>query len=150
MPNLSSKGAPKTPDKAYGTRAIEENVLERWPNPEKEQRYRVSMSFPEFTCLCPRSGYPDFATIRIEYDPADFIVELKSLKLYLNAFRDLRVSHEGSVNTIFRDLMELLHPRFMEVTGDFNVRGNLKTVITVNTEMNPPARQRKPSPTIRK
>ena len=133
---------PPSPDAAYGSRAIAENQLERWPNPEEGQRYRVTMSFPEFTCLCPRSGYPDFATIRIVYEPGPYIVELKSLKLYLNAFRDQRISHEGSVNRIFRDLSALLSPGFLEVTGDFNVRGNLKTVITVDTEMNPPKKAR--------
>ncbi len=133
----SRESAPP-PEPAYGARAIAENTLERWPNPDPDQRYRITLSFPEFTCLCPRSGYPDFATIRIVYDPDAFIVELKSLKLYLNGFRDRRISHEASVNGIFRDLVALLSPRFLEVTGDFNVRGNLKTVITVDTEKNPP------------
>ncbi len=135
-PRTSTGQTPPSSEPAYGTRAILENSLERWPNPEQEQRYRVTLSFPEFTCLCPRSGYPDFATIRIVYDPEAFIVELKSLKLYLNGFRDQRISHEGSVNRIFRNLVTLLAPRFLEVTGDFNVRGNLKTVITIDTEMN--------------
>lgn len=138
MPRPPKEERPRlTPERSYGSRAIEENTLERWPNPEKDQKYRVSMSFPEFTCLCPRSGYPDFATIEIVYEPDAYIIELKSLKLYLNGFRDQRISHEGSINTIFRDLNSLLNPSFMEVTGDFNVRGNLKTVIRVNTTMNP-------------
>lgn len=128
---------------SYGTRAILENTLERWPNPEPRQRYRVNFSFPEFTCLCPRSGYPDFATIRISYEPDSFIVELKSLKLYLNSYRQEALSHEGSVNRIFRDLVTLLSPHRLEVEGDFNVRGNLKTIVTVNTEMNPVAETRK-------
>jgi len=142
-PRSEPKQTPPAPEAAYGTRAILENSLERWPNPEQEQRYRITLSFPEFTCLCPRSGYPDFATIRIVYDPGAFIVELKSLKLYLNGFRDQRISHEGSVNRIFRDLVTLLDPHFLEVTGDFNVRGNLKTVITVDTEMNKGSRDRR-------
>jgi 7-cyano-7-deazaguanine reductase len=126
--------SPSTP--SYGTSAIRDNRLERWPNPETTQRYRVNFSFPEFTCLCPRSGYPDFATILINYEPGDFIVELKSLKLYLNGYRQKAISHEGSINKIFRDLNELLEPQFLEVVGDFNVRGNLKTIVTVNTAMN--------------
>lgn len=121
---------------SYGADAIKENKLERWPNPESRQRYRVNFSFPEFTCLCPRSGYPDFATILIEYMPGDFIIELKSLKLYLNGFRQEAISHEGIINRIFRDLNELLEPHSLKVIGDFNVRGNLKTIVTVSTDMN--------------
>ena len=127
---------------SYGEQAIETNRLEGWPNPEKEQSYRIHLSYPEFTCLCPRSGYPDFATIEINYVPDRTIVELRSLKLYLNGFRNRRISHEAAINTIFRDLHELLSPREMDVTGDFNVRGNLKTVIRVDTEMNPKKRTR--------
>ena len=127
---------------SYGEQAIETNRLEGWPNPEKEQSYRIHLSYPEFTCLCPRSGYPDFATIEINYVPDRTIVELRSLKLYLNGFRNRRISHEAAINTIFRDLHELLSPREMDVTGDFNVRGNLKTVIRVDTEMNPKKRKR--------
>jgi 7-cyano-7-deazaguanine reductase len=134
LPTDASSLKTSTP---YGAQAIRNNILERWPNPETGQRYRVNFSFPEFTCLCPRSGYPDFATIRIEYIPRNFIVELKSLKLYLNGFRQEAHSHEGATNRIFRDLSALLEPQFMEVVGDFNVRGNLKTVVTVNTELNP-------------
>ncbi len=126
----------------YGEQAIETNRLEGWPNPEKEQSYRIHLSYPEFTCLCPRSGYPDFATIEINYLPDQTIVELRSLKLYLNGFRNRRISHEAAINTIFRDLHELLSPREMDVTGDFNVRGNLKTVIRVDTEMNRKKRKR--------
>lgn len=126
---------------SYGEQAIETNRLEGWPNPEKEQSYRIHLSYPEFTCLCPRSGYPDFATIEINYVPDRTIVELRSLKLYLNGFRNRRISHEAAINTIFRDLHELLSPREMDVTGDFNVRGNLKTVIRVDTEMNPKKRK---------
>jgi len=88
----------------------------------------------EFTCLCPRSGYPDFATIDISYVPDKYIVELKSLKLYLNNYRDQSISHELSTNQIFDDLKELLKPRHMEVTGDFNPRGNVKTIIKVSTD----------------
>ena len=120
----------------YGGREIEASRLEGWPNPETRQSYRIHLSYPEFTCLCPRSGYPDFATIEIRYCPDRTIVELRSLKLYLNSFRDRRISHEAAINLIFRDLEEILSPRDMEVTGDFNVRGNLKTIIRVSTEMN--------------
>jgi len=115
----------------YGEREIEAAGLEAWPNPEPEREYTVEISYPEFTCLCPRSGYPDFATIRVEYVPDKLLVELRSLKLYLNSYRDRHISHEEATNRIFKDLKDLLSPRSLEVTGDFNVRGNVKTVIRV-------------------
>lgn len=121
---------PKTP---YGKKSIAGAKLEKWKNPCPDRDYTIDISFSEFTCLCPRSGYPDFATIRIDYVPDKFIVELKSLKLYLNSFRDRCVSHESSTNQIFDDLKKLLKPRHLEVTGDFNPRGNVKTVIRVST-----------------
>ena len=116
-------------DTQYGRRMIEEAELETWPNPAPKRRYTVRMESPEFTCLCPRSGFPDFATIRITYQPRERIVELKSLKLYLNRFRDVAASHEDAVNRILDDLVERLDPHRMRVTGDFNVRGNIKTVV---------------------
>ncbi|MGO9378058.1 MAG: preQ(1) synthase [Dissulfurispiraceae bacterium] len=115
----------------YGEKAIVEAKLEIWPNPSSERDYEINISFSEFTCLCPRSGYPDFATIKITYIPAKKIVELKALKLYLNSFRDKHVSHEAVTNLIFGELQKTLKPRFLEVIGDFNPRGNVKTVIRV-------------------
>lgn len=106
--------------------------LEAWPNPSPVRDYTIEVSCPEFTCICPRSGYPDFATIRLSYTPGKKIVELKSLKLYLNSFRDRAISHEAATNTIFDDLKKLLKPKKMEVVGDFNVRGNVKTVVKVS------------------
>lgn len=118
--------------KKYGTKAIEKSKLIPWDNPSPERDYTIEISYPEFTCVCPRSGYPDFATIRITYIPDKKVVELKSLKLYLNAFRDRAISHESVTNRIFEDLVKALKPRQLEVIGDFNVRGNVKTVIKVN------------------
>lgn len=118
-----------TNEKPYGIRAIEENKLEAWPNPYAGRPYLISIDIPEFTCLCPRSGYPDFATIKVRYQPRDLIVELKSLKLYINGYRDVPISHEAAVNKILDDLVTLLKPRWMRVTGDFNVRGNIKTIV---------------------
>ena len=115
----------------YGNKAIRKACLEVWDNPSAERNYEISIAFPEFTCLCPRSGYPDFATIRLNYVPAKKIVELKSLKLYLNGFRDLHISHEEVTNRIYEELKSLLRPRYIEVIGDFNPRGNVKTVIRV-------------------
>ncbi len=117
----------------YGEKEISEARLEVWPNPNPERDYEVDITFPEFTCLCPRSGYPDFAAIRITYVPGEKIVELKALKLYLNSFRAMHISHEEVTNRIFGELESLLRPRFLEVVGDFNPRGNVKTVIRVAT-----------------
>lgn len=118
----------------YGEKAISEAQLELWDNPSPERDYEISLSFPEFTCLCPRSGYPDFATIAIKYVPDGKVVELKSIKLYLNSFRNRSISHEATTNLIFDDLMRALRPRRLEVIGDFNPRGNLKTIITVKSD----------------
>jgi 7-cyano-7-deazaguanine reductase len=115
----------------YGTKAVKKAALELWPNPNPDRDYTIDISYPEFTCLCPRSGYPDFATIRITYTPDKKVVELKALKLYLNNFRDQSVSHEAVTNLIFDALKKNLKPRALEVVGDFNVRGNVKTVIRV-------------------
>jgi 7-cyano-7-deazaguanine reductase len=115
----------------YGTKAIKRAKLELWPNPNPDRDYTIEISYPEFTCLCPRSGYPDFATIRITYTPDKSVVELKALKLYLNGFRDTSISHEAVANLIFDTLVKNLKPRRLEVVGDFNVRGNVKTVIRV-------------------
>jgi 7-cyano-7-deazaguanine reductase len=119
----------ETPQELYGTTAIRQNKLERWPNPHPERPYLISFDIPEFTCLCPRSGFPDFALVKVRYQPGQWIVELRSLKLYINGFRDRAVSHEGAVNQILDDLVALLDPRWMRVTGDFAVRGNIKTVV---------------------
>jgi 7-cyano-7-deazaguanine reductase len=115
----------------YGEKAIKKAVLKTWNNPCPEESYEINIEFPEFTCLCPRSGYPDFAAIKIQYVPDKKIVELKSLKLYLNSFRALYMSHEEVTNRIYRELEKKLKPIFLEVVGDFNPRGNVKTVIRV-------------------
>jgi 7-cyano-7-deazaguanine reductase len=117
----------------YGEKSIKQTKLEIWDNPSPKQDYEITISYPEFTCLCPRSGYPDFATILINYVPSKKIVELKSLKLYLNSFRNIPVSHEAATNIIFAELKKKLKPKFLEVQGDFNPRGNVKTVIRVCT-----------------
>ncbi len=115
----------------YGEKEVLEAKLEPWPNPSPERDYLIEISFPEFTCLCPRSGYPDFATINISYVPGEFIVELKSLKLYLNSFRDVYISHEEATNKIFAELNTVIKPKSLRVIGDFHPRGNVHTVVTV-------------------
>lgn len=119
------------PSGRYGTAAIQANQLEKWPNPNPCRPYLVSFDIPEFTCLCPRSGFPDFALIKIRYQPRDSVVELKSLKLYVNGYRDRSVSHEAAANQILDDLVSLLDPRWIRVIADFTVRGNIKTVVRV-------------------
>jgi 7-cyano-7-deazaguanine reductase len=113
----------------YGLEEIEASKLEIWPNAEPARDYVIHMEIPEFTCLCPRSGFPDFATITIDYVPDQYVVELKSLKLYINTYRNRQISHEASANTILNDLIALLKPRWMRVVADFTVRGNIKTII---------------------
>jgi len=119
------------PPLRYGERQIAEAQLEAVPNPAPDREYRIDLTCPEFTCLCPRSGFPDFATFFIAYVPNQAIVELKSLKLYINRFRNEYLFHEAAVNRVLDDLVDLLKPRWLEVVGDFGVRGNIHTVITV-------------------
>ena len=104
--------------------------LETFPNPRPGRDYEIAFECPEFTCLCPRTGQPDFATVTIRYVPDALCVELKSLKLYLWSFRDEGHFHEDVTNRILDDLVGLLAPRRMTVTGDFKVRGGIHTVVT--------------------
>jgi len=117
-------------EKLYGTIAVENAKLEAFDNRTTVRRYTIDFTCPEFTCLCPRSGFPDFATIKIRYIPREKCVELKSLKLYINSFRDKHVFHEDVVNVILQDLIDLLDPWEITVVGDFTVRGNIHTVVT--------------------
>ena len=105
--------------------------LETFPNPNPERDYEINFEAPEFTCVCPMTGQPDFATIRIRYVPDKKCVELKSLKLYLWSYRDEGAFHEAVTNRIADDLIRTLDPRFIEVEGDFYVRGGIKTVVRV-------------------
>ena len=104
-------------------------TLETFPNPKPERDYEIRFECPEFTCLCPRTGQPDFATIRIRYVPDRLCVELKSLKLYLWSFRNEGAFHEAVTNRILDDLVSALAPRKMTVEGDFLVRGGIHTVV---------------------
>ncbi|TAJ16843.1 MAG: NADPH-dependent 7-cyano-7-deazaguanine reductase QueF [Planctomycetota bacterium] len=105
--------------------------LEWFANPNPGRDYEVRFECPEFTCLCPKTGQPDFATVRITYVPDQRCVELKSLKLYLWSFRDEGHFHEAVTNRILDDLVKLLAPRKMTVEGDFLIRGGIHTVVTV-------------------
>ncbi len=108
--------------------------LETFPNPNPERDYEIHFEAPEFTCVCPMTGQPDFATIHIRYIPDELCVELKSLKLYLWSFRDEGTFHETVTNQILDDLVEAISPRWMEVEGDFWVRGGIKTVVRADYE----------------
>lgn len=99
-------------------------------NRNSKRDYVVNIEFPEFTCVCPRTGLPDFATIRIEYVPDKLIVELKSLKLYFISYRNVGTFHEDVVNKILDDLAAACKPRQMKVVGEFNVRGGIKTTVS--------------------
>ena len=105
--------------------------VETFPNPNPERSYTIDFTCPEFTCVCPKTGQPDFATIKISYVPDQKCVELKSLKLYLWSYRNEGVFHEAVTNKILDDLVAATHPRSMIVTGDFFVRGGIHTVVTV-------------------
>jgi 7-cyano-7-deazaguanine reductase len=105
--------------------------LETFPNPSPDRDYEINFEAPEFTCVCPMTGQPDFATIRIRYVPDKKCVELKSLKLYLWSYRDEGAFHEAVTNRIADDLIRTLDPRFIEVEGDFYVRGGIKTKVKV-------------------
>ena len=103
--------------------------LETFENPRPGRDYEIAFEIPEFTCLCPKTGQPDFATLRIRYVPAKKCVELKSLKLYVWSFRDEGHFHEDVTNRILNDLVAAARPRWAEVVGDFNVRGGIKTEV---------------------
>ncbi|MBF0357719.1 MAG: NADPH-dependent 7-cyano-7-deazaguanine reductase QueF [Magnetococcales bacterium] len=105
-------------------------MLETFPNPNSKRDYRIEMKCPEFTCVCPKTGQPDFAEIRISYIPDQTCIELKSLKLYLWSFRDKGHFHEAVTNQILDELVAVAQPRSMTVVGDFNVRGGIATVVT--------------------
>ena len=104
--------------------------LDFFPNPQPERDFEILFDCPEFTCLCPKTGQPDFASFKIRYVPDERCVELKSLKLYLWSFRDEGHFHEAVTNRILNDLVAICAPRFMEVVGDFYVRGGIRTVVT--------------------
>ena len=103
--------------------------LDTFPNPRRGRDYHIAFDCPEFTCLCPMTGQPDFATIRIRYSPRHTCVELKSLKLYLWSYRNEGAFHEAVTNEILDDLVAALKPRRITVEGDFLVRGGIHTVV---------------------
>src|SRR5882762_7971815 len=103
--------------------------LETFVNPAPERDYAIRMTIPEFSCLCPKTGQPDFATLKLEYVPDERCVELKSLKLYIWSFRDRGAFHEAVTNEILKDLVTATAPRFLRLTAEFNVRGGIYTTV---------------------
>ncbi|MCH8028537.1 MAG: NADPH-dependent 7-cyano-7-deazaguanine reductase QueF [Candidatus Dadabacteria bacterium] len=105
------------------------STLETFPNSHQDRDYEIEITCPEFTCVCPRTGQPDFATICIKYVPDELCIELKSLKLYMFSYRDKGQFHESVTNAILDDIVAACRPRRAEIVGDFNVRGGIKTVV---------------------
>ncbi len=118
-------------EKLGATRNHPTRHLETFANPNPERDYHIRIDSPEFTCLCPKTGQPDFAEIKLDYVPDQLCVELKSLKLYYWSFRDEGHFHEQVTNMIANDLIELLDPRQLKVTAIFNVRGGIYTTVEV-------------------
>ncbi len=121
----------------YGEKIVAEfdvsKDLEIWANDHKKN-YIIKVTLPEFTALCPRSGYPDFGTIYLEYTPNEWVVELKAVKLYVNSYRNKHISHENVANEIFDTLYAKLSPKWMKLTFDFEPRGNVHTVIEIDSD----------------
>jgi len=111
------------------TEAMNLPVLDTFEYQYKGKKINISFTCPEFTAICPFSDFPDFATIKIDYVPNQLCVELKSLKLYINGFRSLKIFHEHVVNRIIEDFVAACDPTSVDIEGDFNIRGNIKTVI---------------------
>jgi len=106
-------------------------TIEVFPNPHPERDYEIHMECPEFTCLCPKTGQPDFAEIEILYTPDRKCIELKSLKIYMWSYRNEGTFHEAVTNKILNDLVAACKPRWMQVVGDFNIRGGIHTTVRV-------------------
>lgn len=106
-------------------------ILETFENPHPKRDYTIRIRMPEFTCLCPKTGQPDFATLHLEYVPDRACIELKSLKLYIGSFREEGAFHEDVTNRILDDLVTACEPRFMRLLADFNVRGGIYTSVSV-------------------
>ncbi len=109
--------------------------LETFPNPTPERDYTIHISTHEFTCLCPKTGQPDFATLEFDYIPDDLCIELKALKNYIWSYREKRCFHEDVTNKILQDMVSVISPRFMRLTAKFNVRGGLYTTVVVEHKM---------------
>lgn len=131
-PSPSAAPGERTRTPAYGERLIEEAELLCFANPRPGRPFEISIELPEFTCKCPFSGYPDFAVLSLLYQPGPRVLELKAIKLYVNSYRDRSISHEEVANRILDDLVQACQPVWMQLTADFNPRGNVHTVVRVS------------------
>ena len=104
--------------------------IEVWRNQYPDQEYTVCLDIPEFTCICPKTGLPDFAVLKIEYSPVEYCIELKSFKYYFNFFRDIGIFHEHVINKILEDFVKACKPRFVRIEGEFNPRGGITTTVS--------------------
>lgn len=119
--------------------------LETWENQYPERDYRIEIEIPEFTCICPRTGLPDFATLTLEYVPGRSCVELKSLKLYLVAFRNIGIFHEHVVNRVLDDFVRAVEPREVTLRGEFGPRGGIRTSVSAAWPVDRSATDRRPT-----
>lgn len=115
-----------------GIRDLRLPALETWTNQYPDRDYRVHLEVPEFNCICPKTGLPDFATIAIDYVPDRKCVELKSLKLYITAYRNVGIFHEHAVNKILDDFVRAVEPRSVEIRGVFSARGGISTTVSAS------------------
>ena len=111
-------------------RKLKSPEIEIFENQYPDKEYTINIEIPEFTCICPKTGLPDFALIKIEYSPEKFCVELKSLKIYTISFRNIGMFHENVVNKILEDFVGVVNPRWAKISGEFNPRGGIKTTVT--------------------
>jgi 7-cyano-7-deazaguanine reductase len=109
---------------------VSREILETFPNPAPERDYNIEHVAPEFTSVCPKTGQPDFATITLDYVPDALCVELKSLKLYYNSFRNEGIYYEAVINRMLDDFVAVLSPRYVRVAGEFNVRGGISSLVS--------------------
>jgi 7-cyano-7-deazaguanine reductase len=123
----------------YGQKEIQEfdiNKEEHYWSNDHTKNYTIDIELPEFMCLCPRSGYPDFANIKLSYVPNKKVIELKAIKIYINSFMNRHVSHENSANEIYDILKKNLDPKSIKIIADYKPRGNVHTVITIDSKDN--------------
>ena len=120
-----------------GYKGLQENIrklktpaIEVWQNKYPDKEYAINLEIPEFTCICPKTGLPDFAIIRIEYSPDKYCIELKSFKMYTIFYRNLGIFHEHVVNKMLDDLVSACKPHWLKISAEFNLRGGIKTVVT--------------------
>ncbi|MDD5129615.1 MAG: preQ(1) synthase [Candidatus Omnitrophica bacterium] len=137
MKNKSIKTSAKIRSGESSYEGLQNNVrklntpeIEVWQNQYADKVYAINLDIPEFTCICPKTGLPDFAVIRIEYSPRKFCVELKSFKLYTISFRNLGIFHEHLINKILDDFVTAVKPRWVKITGIFNPRGGITTTVS--------------------